>query len=56
MRYPYSKVREGIIQVSTKRTFFKTIFLFLVKDVIQYGLNVIAQFIVSFIDHNVLII
>ena len=55
MRYPYNKVREGIIQVSTiNGHIFK--FLFLVKDVIRYGLNVIAQFIVSLIDHNILII
>ena len=34
MTYPYSKVREGIIQVSTNGHFL----IFVVKDVIHYGL------------------
>ena len=45
MRYPYSMVREGIIQVSTKWTFLK--FLFLVKDVVHYGLNVLLSLLLA---------
>ena len=38
-------VREGIIQVSTKWTFLK--FLFLVKDVVHYGLNVLLSLLLA---------
>ena len=52
MRYPYSTVREGIIQVSTKWTFFK---IFISSEsCCPLWLKCIAQFIVSLIDHNIL--
>ena len=45
MRYPYSTVREGTSKSQLNGHFFK--FLFLVKDVVHYGLNVLLSLLLA---------
>ena len=54
MRYPYSKVRECIIQKSTKWTYFNVCSEGCYP--LWFKINVKAQFIVSLIVHNIFFI
>ena len=54
MRYPYSKVRECIIQKSTKWTYFNICSERCYP--LWFKINVKAQFIVSLIVHNIFFI